>query len=97
MTACGAALVLAMEYGIEVVAMEYMIKPARRGIAGQVAYDVTCDDGSSCTFVGSEYGSPGPIVIILNDPDMQCRIDYPGRFGDKFDREWVERFFSDER
>lgn len=82
--------------------------PIRRtnGVAGQVAYAVTTTysgpagdpigDPTTTTFVGSIYGQPGPIVMILGD-GYQTHVVDADRFGSTFDAEWVRRFFTSGR
>lgn len=74
--------------------MSYCISPARRGIAGQVAYDVVRENEWT-TFVGSIYGTPGPVVMVGHFGEMFV-VD-SSRFGERFDRAWIERFYSDAR
>lgn len=74
------------------------------GIAGQVAFHVdvttttypheegeTVTDESTVVLVGSVYGSPGPVVLVVNS-DQQMFITDPGRFGEVFDAAWAYRY-----
>lgn len=49
-------------------------------------------------FVASRYGSPGPIVMIVDAHDAtksyQTFVTDPGRFGDRLNASWVARFFA---
>lgn len=75
------------------------------GIAGQsrihVHATVTVDpdvDGigtvtdSIETFVGNDYGTPGPVVWFYGD--QQVYVTDPARFGDRFNEDWVRAFFA---
>ena len=44
-------------------------------------------------FMGTTILSPGPILMKLGGVDQQ--IDDPERFGTRFGREWVRRFYLD--
>jgi len=69
----------------------------KAGIAGQVAYMATVDHGygpSTYVFYGSVYGSPGVVHVVWCNGNQE-RIDCPQRFGDRFDAEWIHRFFDD--
>lgn len=67
------------------------------GIAGQLAYTARVQyDGepvSTVAFVGSLYGSPGPITM-LTESGMQTYVTDAGRFGPSLSPEWVRRFFA---
>lgn len=74
------------------------ISSARRGVAGQVAYATTTfspDYGATThtEFVGSTYGTPGPVVMATAGAG-QVFVTDPGRFGGTFDLAWVKRFFG---
>lgn len=43
-------------------------------------------------FVGSRWGNPGPVVMVLDG--METFVADPGRFGDRFGAEWVARFYA---
>ena len=79
--------------------MKHSIGPITRqaGLAGQVGYhtNVTYEDGSvtSVFFAGTLYGSPGPVYMLL-DNGTQTRVDEPVRFGTRFNKLWVEKFFE---
>ncbi len=62
-----------------------------RGVAGQIAFTIT-DEHGSMQLVGNVDGSPGPIVLCLGS--AQSFVTDPGRFGEKFDRSWVDEFLS---
>lgn len=77
----------------------------RVGIAGQVLYvaittyrGVSHETGerwvqkSATTFVGTSYGTPGPVVMIL-ESGAQSTVEYPEDFGDTFGKEWIRRFY----
>jgi hypothetical protein len=71
------------------------------GNAGQFAYTVrvthTSDDGysdtSETTFVGSECGNPGPVVLITAS-GMQDYVTDPDRFGPKLTPEWIRNYYG---
>ena len=75
------------------------------GIAGQVAFhvDVTTSrymhdsegvwtQRATVTVVGSTYGSPGPVMLIIGPTSVF--VDEPSRFGETFDEAWAYRFAS---
>ena len=65
------------------------------GLAGQVSITVHTrwESGDMVTaFVGSRYGSPGPIIMIMGE--AQIVVDAPERFGERFDAQWVRRFYE---
>lgn len=67
------------------------------GIAGQVRYNVTrtTEHGThKSAFVGSVYGTPGPVTAIVMD-GAQFHVTEPSRFGPIFNRTWVENFYTD--
>lgn len=67
------------------------------GIAGQVRYNVTrtTDEGTyKSAFIGSEYGTPGPVTAVVMD-GVQFFVDSPSRFGEKFNRDWIRNFYAD--
>lgn len=67
----------------------------RYGVAGQVSYLAEVDYGgekSQVQFIGSAYGTPGTIIMIVND--NQTFVQSAGRFGERFGRKWVENFFG---
>jgi hypothetical protein len=66
------------------------------GVAGQIRYNVTriTEHGEhKSAFVGSVYGTPGPITAIVMD-GVQFHVAEPTRFGDIFNRKWVEAFYA---
>lgn len=66
------------------------------GVAGQVAYAATVqypgEPRQAVTFVGSVYGTPGPVVFIMDG--MQAFVIDASRFGEAFDTSWVRRFYG---
>lgn len=71
----------------------------KAGIAGQFSITVTFryhgdDEDTALTFTGSQYGDPGPVVMIQKGGAQTFVID-PGRFGTKFGEEWVRAFVGD--
>lgn len=66
------------------------------GVAGQfqISAEVTYsgEPMKIVSFVGSEYGSPGVIVMISSG--HQIRVDEPQRFGEKLSIDWVRKFFG---
>ena len=72
----------------------------RPGIAGQSAVNATVlyefTDGSTeevqAQFVGSMYGTPGPVVVML-ESGAQFFVDDPARFGGSFGVNWVIEFY----
>ncbi|ALY10635.1 hypothetical protein FDH86_gp100 [Arthrobacter phage Tank] len=67
------------------------------GIAGQVSVTTHVRMTSSGTehvtgFVGSRYGSPGPVIMIMGH--AQIVVVEPERFGQRFDAQWVRRFYD---
>lgn len=69
------------------------------GMAGQsrIHAHVTVDvsgfvSSSEETFVGNDYGVPGPIVWFFGD--QQVFVAEPGRFGERFNEDWVRAFFA---
>jgi len=70
----------------------------RSGIAGQkqidarVAYDGGPDEWY--TFVGSVYGEPGPVVMVVGT--YETFVYEPSRFGEVFGSDWVLTFFEAE-
>lgn len=70
---------------------------ATSGVAGQRVIDVDVEhDGAPgvdrYTFVGSVYGAPGPVVMVHGS--TQSFVYHPGRFGGRFDADWVLRFLN---
>lgn len=69
------------------------------GVAGQVAITVGVDHGpdfggiDDVTFVGSAFGTPGPIVLVSH-AFGQTFVTNPGRFGETFGEDWVRRFYA---
>lgn len=70
------------------------------GPADTVAYQATVthsEEGDEIThyrtFSGFTYGTPGT-VMLLCEPVAQ-RVARPERFGDRFNEEWVRRFYAD--
>lgn len=68
------------------------------GIAGQFSITVTAaypDDAeqTTTTFVGSVYGSPGLVVMVLPS-GTQSFVTAPERFGSKFGEQWVRNFVT---
>ena len=67
------------------------------GIAGQLSYTARVsysgEEPMMVEFVGSAYGSPGPITMITRA--TQAHVYDPGRFGEKLNEEWVRRFFGE--
>jgi hypothetical protein len=70
------------------------------GIAGQFAYAATVThtgdgwtDTGVTTFVGSIYGTPGPVVAITGG-GMQFFVSDPSEYGDTLNPEWVRRYFG---
>lgn len=63
------------------------------GLAGQVSYEVTGAE-HSFTLVGSAYGTPGPVTIVLEN--YQDHVSAAHRFGDVFDLAFVRRWIDDE-
>ena len=45
------------------------------------------------TFVGSFYGTPGPVTVIT-DLWGQQNVTNAGRYGDSFGPDWVRRYFG---
>lgn len=62
----------------------------RRGVAGQVSVTADTPDGQ-LTFTGSEYGGP---VVMITPTGAQTFVTDPGRFGNRLDVAWVERFLG---
>lgn len=69
------------------------------GIAGQsrITANVTVDvsgfaSNSTETFVGNDYGVPGPVVWFYGS--QQIFVTEPGRFGERFNEAWVRAFFA---
>lgn len=66
----------------------------RVGLAGQVAYTVIAGPGTYFQLVGSEHGTPGPVVLIVGG--MESHVNAAYRFGDTFDAEYVKRWIDSE-
>lgn len=66
------------------------------GIAGQVrltaAVQYPGEDTSTVSFVGSIYG--GPVLMLTEGFPEGIWVRDSGRYGDKFDPEWIKRFFG---
>lgn len=71
-------------------AWEPVIRRRLGGVAGQVMYTYRDQNDHPVTFVGSVYGSPGPVYLILNW--SQVRVVRPERYGPVFGRAWVQAF-----
>lgn len=68
----------------------------RSGIAGQVRYAIARKDEHgihNAVFVGTVYGTPGPVVMIMMD-GVQVHVTDPSRFGPSFDEEWIRNFYA---
>lgn len=66
------------------------------GVAGQIRYNVTrtTEHGEhKSAFVGSVYGTPGPVACVVMS-GVQFFVTEPARFGDIFNRKWVENFYA---
>jgi len=66
------------------------------GLAGQVSFGITYPDGSQATLVGSTYGTPGPVTLLIEGWSGQQNVAKPVRYGDQFNDEWVTRFITNE-
>ncbi len=64
------------------------------GLAGQVIYTLTYADGTHAQIVGTIYGSPGPVHLLMQQWVDQFLVVKAERFGEKFDRQWVERYIT---
>lgn len=64
------------------------------GIAGQIILSSrdSADATRNMAFSGSAYGTPGPVFALVGD--MQVKIDGAGRYGERFDADWVRTFFA---
>lgn len=65
------------------------------GVAGQEAWMAEVDYGGETSyvqFVGSPFGAPGPVIMIVNE--NQTFVTAAGRFGERFGRKWIEAFFA---
>lgn len=65
------------------------------GIAGQLSIDVKvlmASDLYDVGFVGTQYGSPGPIIMVMGQ--AQTVISHPERFGERFNEQWVRAFYD---
>lgn len=65
------------------------------GIAGQLSIDVKvlmASDLYDVGFVGTQYGSPGPIIMVMGQ--VQTVISSPERFGERFNEQWVRAFYD---
>lgn len=70
---------------------EILIKGPHKGVAGQMLYTVEVPGMSRYVLVGTEYGTPGP--VLMESADLgSVFVDSPERFGETFGRQWVERF-----
>ena len=47
-------------------------------------------DGTA--YVGSAYGSPGPVWITTPDLSRQVLVRNPERFGERFNADWCRKF-----
>lgn len=66
----------------------------RHGVAGAVSFTVVADSLHYFQLVGSEYGAPGPVTLIVGG--MQSHVSAADRFGDRFDVEYVKRWIDAE-
>lgn len=67
----------------------------RYGVAGQLSFLAEVEYGgekSQVEFVGSAFGTPGTIIMIVNG--NQTFVQSAGRFGERFGTKWVEHFFA---
>lgn len=67
----------------------------RPGIAGESRILVTVEyDGvrHDVAFNGNTYGAPGPVVMLWGS--AQEFVTEPGRFGERFNEDWVRRFYG---
>ena len=58
------------------------------GVAGQVMFIGA--DGTH--YIGSAYGSPGPVFIMTPSMSKQVLVRNPERFGERFNADWCRRF-----
>lgn len=70
-----------------------LITPAL-GIAGQVAFTMTYSDRSKAMLVGSTYGKPGPVTLIMQKWVSRIGVDNPERFGTSFNEQWVINYVT---
>jgi hypothetical protein len=79
---------VAKVHGIEKVATSH-------DIVGAVAYEADVSygaDRAKYTFVGSMFGSPGPVLLLIgNEP---INVHQPERFGVRFNDDWVRNFYK---
>lgn len=66
----------------------------RRGIAGQIAFTVVTDHLHYFQLVGTDYGTPGPVTLIVGG--IQSHVTAADRFGERFDIEYVKRWIDAE-
>lgn len=64
----------------------------RRGVAGQIAYTVVTDHLHYFQLVGSDYGTPGPVTLIVGG--IQSQVTAASRFGERFDLEYVKNWID---
>jgi len=81
--------------------MSPTLGPIRResGIAGQIAYSVPVSYPGESTrivsFVGSTYGTPGPVVMVTGPGHAdQIVVDSPARHGSTLSPAWVRSFYG---
>ncbi len=70
------------------------------GAAGGIAYTVTvvyppANGGGSVrvTFIGSTYGTPGPVLMQLGDGSGGF-VSHAEDYGDKLSPGWIRRFYG---
>lgn len=66
------------------------------GVAGQFALTadyVSHGERRKLSFVGSSFGSPGPVTMITPS-GLQIHVTDAARFGDKFNPQWVRNFIN---
>lgn len=66
----------------------------RRGVAGQLAFTVVSDHLHYFQLVGTDYGTPGPVTLIVGG--IQSHVSAAERFGSTFDVEYVKRWIDSE-
>lgn len=68
------------------------------GVADQVTFTATVEyahEGPKLVqFVGSRHGAPGPVYMIMEESVLNTWVVRPQRFGDTFDKAWVQKFFA---
>lgn len=78
----------AVVHGIEKVATSHEI-------VGAVAYEADVSygaDRAKYTFIGSMFGSPGPVMLQIG-VDL-INVHQPERFGVRFNDDWVRNFYK---